>query len=120
MSMKRIPTGQLIWSLRRCTTTGGEDWDRLCERCKQAIPIFEYEHRNEQGHSCFDYLCEGCAQKKLAEWLQSQHSPDYVSFNTVTDFDLATVYYEPKNDGETFTLTRCSPEQRRRMLQQET
>jgi hypothetical protein len=43
-----------------------------------------------------------------------------VSFSTVTDFDLATVYYEPKNDGETFTLTRWSPEQRRRRLQQET
>ncbi|WP_201372474.1 MULTISPECIES: hypothetical protein [Ktedonobacter] len=116
--MNRIPTGQLVWSLRRCTTTtGGEDWDRVCERCKQVIPVFEHEHRDEQGRPSFSYLCEGCAQKKLAEWLQCQHSPDYVSFSTVTDFDLATVYYEPKNEGETFTLTRWSPEQRRRRLQ---
>jgi hypothetical protein len=118
--MSRIPTGQLIWSLRRCTTTGGEDWDRLCACCQQAIPIFEHEHRNEQGRPHFDYLCEGCAQKKLAQWLQGQHGPDYMSFSTVTDFDLATVYYEPKNDGETFTLTRWSAEQRRRRLQQQT
>lgn len=116
--MNRIPTGQLVWSLRRCTTTtNGEDWDRVCERCKQVIPVFEYEHRDEQGRPSFSYLCEGCAQKKLAEWLQCQRSPDYVSFSTVTDFDLATVYYEQKNEGETFTLTRWSPEQRRRRLQ---
>jgi hypothetical protein len=117
MPMNRIPTGQLIWSLRRCTTIGGEDWDRLCERCKQAIPIFEYEHQNEQGHPRFDYLCEGCAQKKLAEWLQCTASPDYVQLGYLTDFDIAQVFYEPKNDGETLTLTRWSAEQRRRRLQ---
>ena len=34
-----------------------------------------------------------------------------------TDFDIATVFYEQKNDGETLTLSRWSAEQRRRRLQ---
>jgi hypothetical protein len=34
-----------------------------------------------------------------------------------TDFDIAIVSYEQKNDGETLTLTRWSAEQRRRRLQ---
>lgn len=34
-----------------------------------------------------------------------------------TDFDIATVFYEQKNDAETLVLTRWSPEQRRRRLQ---
>ena len=59
------------------------------------------------------------AQKKLADWLQCASSPDYGTFDFVTDFDLATVFYESKNEGETFSLTRWSPEQRRRRLQQE-
>lgn len=117
--MSRIPTGTLVWSLRRYTRAEEESWDRICERCKQAVPIFEYEYRDELKRSCFSYLCESCAQKKLAEWLQCASSPDYVTFDFVTDFDLATVYYESKNEGETFSLTRWSPEQRRRRLQQE-
>jgi hypothetical protein len=62
-----------------------------------------------------------CVQggKKLAEWLQCASSPDYVTFGFLTAFDLATVFYEPKNEGETFSLTRWSPEQRRRRLQHE-
>jgi hypothetical protein len=117
--MSRIPTGTCVWSLRRYTGAEEESWDRLCGRCKQAVPIFEYEHRDEQERPCFSYLCESCAQKKLAEWLQCASSPDYVTFAFVTDFDLATVFYEPKNEGETLSLTRWSPEQRRRRLQQE-
>ena len=117
--MSKIPTGKLVWSLTRYTKDG-DIWDRVCDRCKQAIPAFEYEQHDEQVRPRFSYLCELCAQKKLAEWLQCQHSPDYVSFDFVTDFDLATVYYEQKNEGETFTLTRWSPEQRRRRLQLET
>lgn len=108
-----------MWSLRRYADAQ-DLWDRVCERCKQVTPVFEYEHHDEQERLHFSYLCEGCAQKKLAEWLQCPHGPDYVSFTLVTDFDLATVYYEPKNKGETFTLTRWSPEQRRRRLQIET
>jgi hypothetical protein len=37
-----------------------------------------YEHRDEQERPAFSYLCEGCAQKKLVEWLQCAGSPDYV------------------------------------------
>ncbi len=114
--MSRIPAGNLIWSLRRYTEDG-DVWDRACERCKQAMPVFEYERRDEQERTLFSYLCEECAQKKLAEWLQCPQSPDYVVLGYLTDFDIATVYYEPKNDAETFTLTRWSSEQRRRRLQ---
>ena len=117
--MSRIPSGKLIWSLRRYTSAEENSWDRVCGRCKQAVPVFECEHHDEPDRSHFSYLCERCAQKKLAEWLQSQHSPDYTNIDFVTDFDLATVYYEPKNEGETFTLTRWSSEQRRRRLQVE-
>ena len=114
--MSRTPPGKLIWSLRRYTGNG-ELWDRVCGRCKQNTPVFEYEHRDEQESPLFGYLCEGCAQKKLAEWLQCAQSPDYVLLGYLTNFDIATVYYEPKNDEETLTLTRWSPEQRRRRLQ---
>ncbi|MDQ6661984.1 MAG: hypothetical protein M3Z24_13605, partial [Chloroflexota bacterium] len=92
-------------------------WDRVCLRCRQATPVFEYEHRDEQERSMFHYLCEECAQKKLAEWLQSAASPDFVLSGSQTDFDIATVFYEQKNEGETLTLTRWSQEQRRRRLQ---
>ena len=114
--MGRIPTGELIWSLKRFTSNENL-WDRVCFRCKHATPVFEYEHRDELERSIFHYLCEECAQKKLAEWLQSAESPDYVSLGYQTDFDIATVFYEQKNDGETLTLTRWSAEQRRRRLQ---
>ena len=114
--MSRIPAGVLIWSLKRYTRNDNL-WDRVCARCKQRTPVFEYEHRDEQELSIFSYLCEGCAQKKLAEWLQCAESPDYVHLGYQTEFDIATVLYEQKNDGETLTLTRWSAEQRRRRLQ---
>jgi hypothetical protein len=114
--MGRIPTGVLIWSLKRYIRNGNL-WDHVCFRCKHTTPVFEYEHRDEQERSIFHYLCEECAQKKLAEWLQSAASPDYVHLGYQTDFDIATVFYEQKNDGETLTLTRWSTEQRRRRLQ---
>ena len=117
--MGRMPTGDVIWSLRRYTRDGNL-WDRVCSRCKQATPVFEYEHRDEpegQRRPAFGYLCEGCAQKKLAEWLQCAESPDYAHLGYQTDFDIATVYYEQKNDEETLVLTRWSLEQRRRRLQ---
>src|SRR5438046_6736839 len=114
--MGRIPTGVLIWSLKRYIRNGNL-WDRVCFRCKHTTPVFEYEHRDEQGRPSFHYLCEECAQKKLAEWLQCAESPDYVHLGYQTDFDIATVFYEQKNDGETLLLTRWSTEQRRRRLQ---
>ena len=117
--MGRIPTGDVIWSLRRYTKDGNL-WDHVCSRCKQATAVFEYEHRDDQGEQrrpVFGYLCEECAQKKLAEWLQCAESPDYVHLGYQTDFDIATVFYEQKNDEETLHLTRWSPEQRRRRLQ---
>ncbi len=114
--MGRIPTGILIWSLKRYVKNENL-WDRVCFRCKQATPVFEYEHCDEQERSMFHYLCEDCAQKKLTEWLQSAASPDDVSLANQTDFDIAAVFYEHKNEGETLTLTRWSPEQRRRRLQ---
>lgn len=114
--MSRIATGVVIWSLRRFISNGNL-WDRVCFRCKQSTPVFEYEHRDEQERPTFHYLCEECAQKKLAEWLQCATSPDYVHLGYQTDFDSATVLYEQKNDGETLTLTRWSAEQRRRRLQ---
>ena len=92
----------------------------MCSRCKQATPVFEYEHRDEpegQRRPAFGYLCEGCAQKKLAEWLQCTESPDYAHLGYQTDYEIATVFYEQKNDEETLVLTRWSPEQRRRRLQ---
>ena len=114
--MGRIPTGVLIWSLKRYIRNGNL-WDRACFRCKHTTPVFEYEHHDEQGRPSFHYLCEECAQKKLAEWLQCAASPDYVQLGYQTDFDIATVFYEQKNDGETLTLMRWSAEQRRRRLQ---
>jgi hypothetical protein len=117
-AMSRIPAGVLIWSLKRYTKNRNL-WDRVCARCKQATPVFEYEHRDEQERPVFNYLCEDCAQRKVAEWLQCAASPDYVHPGYRTDFDIATVYYEQKNDGETLTLTRWSAEQRRRRLQAE-
>ena len=114
--MSRIPAGVLIWSLKRYTRNDNL-WDRVCARCKQRTPVFEYEHRDEHHRSLFSYLCEGCAQKMLTEWLDSMANPDNRSQSYQTDFDIATVFYEQKNDAETLTLTRWSPEQRRRRLQ---
>ena len=45
--MGRIPTGVLIWSLKRFTKNDNL-WDRVCFQCKQATPVFEYEHQDEQ------------------------------------------------------------------------
>lgn len=42
---------------------------------------------------------------------------DYVQLGYLTDFAVATVFYEQKNDGETSLLTRWSSEQKRRRLQ---
>lgn len=113
---RRIATGVLIWSLTRFTKNDTL-WDRVCFTCKQATPVFEYAHRDEQDCPAFSSLCEDCAQKKLAQWLESAASPDDVHPGYQTAFDIATVFYEQKNDGETLTLSRWSAEQRRRRLQ---
>jgi len=64
-------------------------------------------------------LYVSATQKKLAEWLQCAESSDYVHLGYQSDFDIATVHYEQKNDGETLTLMRWSAEQRQRRLQGE-
>jgi len=114
--MARLSTGAIVWSLKRYTRDENL-WDRTCLRCKHTTPTFEYEYRDQDGRSAFNYLCDACAQKKLAEWLQCAESPDYALLGYITNFDTATVYYEQKNDEEILTLTRWSPEQRRRRLQ---
>lgn len=114
--MSRISSGKLIWSLKRYTRDKNL-WDRVCECCKHHTPAFVYEHHSEQERLLFGYLCEECAQKKLLEWLQSAQRPEDVLSGCQTKFDIATVFYEQKNDGETLLLTRWSPEQRRRRLQ---
>lgn len=114
--MSRIPSSKLIWRLSRYTRDKNL-WDRVCEHCKEHTPVFEYEHLSEHESLLFGYLCEACAQKKLAAWLQSAQSSDHVYPNYQADFDIATVFYEQKNDGETLLMTRWSPEQRRRRLQ---
>jgi len=116
--MNRHATGTLIWSLTRYTRNQNL-WDRVCFNCKQATPVFEYEHRDAQERSLFHYLCEECAQKKLAQWLQSAAESDSAFPGFQTAFDTASVFYEQKNDGETLRLTRWSAEQRRRRLQGE-
>ena len=114
--MSRLATGDLIWSLTRYTRNTNL-WDRVCFQCKQTTPVFEYEHRDDQKRSLFHYLCEECAQKKVVQWLQSTSRPELGFSGCQTDFDIATVFYETKNDGETLTLTRWSAEQRHRRLQ---
>ena len=113
--MTRLSTRTIVWSLKRYTRDENL-WDRTCFRCKHTTPTFEYEHHDQEERPAFSYLCDACAQKKLAEWLQCAGSPDYALLGFLTAFDIATVYYEQKNDEETLTLTRWSPEQRRRRL----
>jgi len=114
--MSRIPSGKLVWSMKRYTRNKNL-WDRVCGECKHQTPVFVYEHHDGQERPLFGYLCEGCAQKKLREWLQPTQKPDDVQYQV--SFDAATVFYEQKNDGETLHLTRWSSEQRRRRLQGE-
>jgi len=116
--MSRIPSGKLIWSLSRYTRNKNL-WDRVCEDCKCQTPIFVYEHYDERERLLFGYLCENCAQKKLRVWLQSPQNPEDSDAHGLVSFDIATVFYEQKNDGETLLLTRWSSEQRRRRLQEE-
>jgi hypothetical protein len=116
--MSRIQAGILIWSLKRFTANTNL-WDRVCFSCKQMTPVFEYEHRDEQKRPLFSYLCEGCAQKRLAEWLQGGTKSDQVDLNLQINFDCASVFYVQKNDDETLQLTRWSSEQRKRRLQSE-
>ena len=114
--MSGIPSGKLVWSLKRYTRDKNL-WDRVCECCKCHTPVFVYEYQDEQERLLFGYFCEECAQKKLLEWLQSAQSLEDVASGCQAKFDIATVFYEQKNDGETLLLTRWSAEQRRRRLQ---
>ena len=114
--MGRIPTGAVVWGLKRYTKNGNM-WDRVCFDCQQKTPVFEYEHHDEEERLVFHYICTDCAQKKLTEWLQHGALPEKIRPDTPTDFDSAVVFYEQKNDEQTLLLTRWSPEQRRRRLQ---
>ena len=71
-------------------------------------PTFEYEHRDQEARPAFSYLCDVCAQKKLAEWLQCAGSPDYALLGYLTAFDTATVYYEQKNAERQTSLEQAS------------
>lgn len=114
--MRRMPSGELLWSLSRYTRDGNL-WDRVCDQCKQNTPVFEFEQHQVQERLLFGYLCAQCAQRQLAKWLQSDEGSEEIHTFIPTDFDIATVTYESKNDGETLVLTRWSSEQRRRRLQ---
>ncbi|HEY4383777.1 MAG TPA: hypothetical protein VGN34_04765 [Ktedonobacteraceae bacterium] len=116
--MSRIPAGVLVWSLKRFTANTNL-WDRVCFSCKQVTPVFEYEHQDEQKRLLFSYLCEECARKRLAEWLQDTTKLDDENLSSQINFDSASVFYEQKNDGETLQLIRWSVEQRKRRLQGE-
>ncbi|SRR5260370_5773393 len=116
--MSRSPHGNVVWSLKRYTNEV-DVWDRVCGQCKQQMPVFEYEQHDEQVRSHLGYLCEECAQKLLVQWLYGVPPASAEARDFQTRFDMATVYYEQKNDGETLLLTRWSTEQRRRRLQGE-
>src|SRR2546421_2650708 len=114
--MRKRPDGELVWNLKRHSLQ--EDmWDHICPECKQTTPIFVHEYVDAQGTIKFGYLCDKCAQKKLAEWLRCTDRTDYRLFEHITDFDVAAVYHDQNNDEETLTITRWSQEQRRRRLQ---
>ncbi len=114
--MRKRPDGKLIWSLKR--HDGQENvWDHICPGCQQTTPIFVHEHADPQAKLVFGYLCEKCAQKKLAEWLRCTDRTDYRLFEHITDFDEASVYHNQQNDEETLMITRWSHEQRRRRMQ---
>ena len=88
--MGSLPTGTVVWSLKRYTRDRNL-WDRTCFRCKHTTPTFEYEQRDQEERPVFSYLCDICAQKKLAEWLQCTGSPDYALLGYLTDFDADTL-----------------------------
>jgi hypothetical protein len=114
--MRKRPGGNLIWSLQRHALQGNM-WDHICPACRQTTPVFIHEYVNPQGKLISGYLCEICAQQKLAEWLRCTDRTDYRIFQHITDFDSAAVYHNPHNDEEILLISRWSQEQRRRRLQ---
>ena len=116
--MRKRPDGKLIWSLKRHTFQESV-WDHVCPGCQQTTPLYVHEYGNTQERLVSSYLCEACAQQKLAEWLRCTDRTDYRLFEHITDFDEASVYHNPQNDEETLLVTRWSQEQRRRRLQGE-
>jgi hypothetical protein len=118
--MVHIPTGVIRWRLKRASYSSSLR-DRTCFRCKAIPPAFEYEQYDEEQQITLSYLCEACAQKTLAEWMQRTAGPDYVPTDSKTDFDVATAIREEHQkehqSGETLLLAHWSAEQRRRKRQ---
>ena len=116
--MRKRPHEQLVWSLKRHSLQGSM-WDHICPSCQQTTPLFVHEYPDQQGKLVFSYLCDTCAQQKLAEWLHCTDRTDYRLFEHITDFDEAAVYHNQQSDEESLTISRWSQEQRRRRLQGE-
>lgn len=114
--MRKRPDGKLVWSLERHDFNGNL-WDHVCPGCRQATPVFVHEYIDTQDKQVFAYLCDKCAQQKLAEWLRCTDRTDYRLFEHITDFDAASVYHNQQNDEENLMITRWSPKQRQRRLQ---
>jgi hypothetical protein len=116
--MRKRPDGELVWSLKRHNMQ--EDvWDHVCPECRQTTPIFVHEYLDAQGKLIFSYLCDKCAQKKLAEWLRCTDRTDYRIFEHITDFDAVALFYNQQNGEENLLITRWTYEQRQRRLQQD-
>jgi hypothetical protein len=116
--MRKRPDGELVWSLKRHNLQEGM-WDHICPECKQTTPVFVHEYEDAQGKLIFNYLCDKCAQKKLAEWLRCTDRTDYRIFEHITDFDAAALYHNQQNGEENLVITRWAYEQRQRRLQQD-
>lgn len=114
--MTKTSHGAVVWSLKRHNLQ--EDmWDHICPVCRATTPVFVHEYPTEEGRLRFSYLCETCAQKKVAMWLGYAQDAGGIGWAESIDFDIATVHHNQENDEETLTLTRWGQEQRRRRLQ---
>jgi len=114
--MRKRPDGKMLWSLER-HNLHTDLWDHICPGCQQAPPIYVHSYLTEsQDRLTSMYLCEKCAQKKLAEWLRCSDRTDYRIFEHITDFDAASVYHNEQNDEENLIITRWSHDQRQRRL----
>ncbi|QBD75280.1 hypothetical protein EPA93_04415 [Ktedonosporobacter rubrisoli] len=114
--MRKRPDGKLLWGLKRHALPG-DMWEHICPGCRQTTPVYTHEYLDEHDKLVFAYLCEKCAQKKLAEWLRCTDRTDYRIYEHITDFDEASVYHNQYNDEETLTITRWSSKQRQHRLQ---
>jgi protein-arginine kinase activator protein McsA len=117
--MRKRPDGKMQWSLERHNLQENL-WDHICPGCQQAPPTFVHSYIiDTPDRLTFGYLCEKCAQKRLAEWLRCTDRTDYRLFEHITDFDAASVYLNQQNNEEVLMITRWSYEQRQKRLQDE-